>query len=84
MVSRNGYPDYIELVELFVCLHEVQNPLLEAVKHAELYCMEEEVGLREVTHDKGNMSKPIQSLVNTVWQVLGIGSLSVGIAERST
>ena len=36
-------------------LHEVENPLLEVVKHADLHCMEE-VGLREVSHDTGNMS----------------------------
>jgi len=46
-----------------VHLHEVENPLLEVVKHADLHCMEE-VGLREVTHDTGNMSKQVESSVN--------------------
>jgi hypothetical protein len=44
-------------------LHEVENPLLEVVKHADLHFMNE-VGLREVTHNDGNMSKHIASLVN--------------------
>ena len=43
--------------------HEVENPLLEVIKHADLHCMEE-VGLREVAHDTGNMSKHIKSSVN--------------------
>ena len=44
-------------------LHEVENPLLEVIKHADLHCMEE-VGLREVAHDAGNMLKPIETSVN--------------------
>jgi hypothetical protein len=40
----------------FVSLHEVEKPLLEVVKHADLHWMEE-VGLREVAHDTGIMSK---------------------------
>jgi hypothetical protein len=46
-------------------LHEVENPLLEVVKHADLHCMEE-VGLREVAHEAGNMSKYLESSVNMV------------------
>jgi len=37
-----------------VRLHEVENPLLEVIKHADLHCMEE-VGLQEAAHDTGNM-----------------------------
>jgi len=44
-------------------LHEVENPLLEVVKNADLHCMGE-VGLREVAHDTGNMSKHVESSVN--------------------
>jgi len=45
-----------------VCLHEVENPLLEVVKHGDLHCMEE-VGHREVAHDTGNMSKHVECSV---------------------
>ena len=41
-------------------LHEVKNPQLEVVMYADLHCMKE-VGLREVAHDTGNMSKHIES-----------------------
>ena len=63
-------------------LHEVENPLLEVVKHADLHCMEE-VRLREVAHNTGNMSKHVESSVNMARREFGIGSLGVGIAERS-
>jgi hypothetical protein len=43
----------------------------------------EEVGLREVAHDTGNMSKHVESSVNMIRQELGIGCLGVGIAEHS-
>jgi len=46
-----------------VRLHEVENPLLEVGKHADLHCMEE-VGLKEVAHDTGNMLKHVESSVN--------------------
>ena len=63
-------------------LHEVENPLLEVVKHADLHCMEE-VGLREIAHNTGNMSKHVESSVNMARREFGIGCLGVGIAERS-
>ena len=63
-------------------LHEVENTLLEVVKHAYLHCMEE-VGLREVTHDTGNMSKHVESLVDMARREFGIGCLGVDIAQRS-
>ena len=44
-------------------LHEVEYPLLKVVRHADLDCMEE-VGLWEVAHDTGSMSKHVESLVN--------------------
>jgi len=65
-----------------VRLREVENSLLEMVKHADLHCMEE-VGLWEVAHDTGNMSKHVESSVDMARQEFGIGCLGVGIAERS-
>ena len=58
MVSRHGCPDCIVLVEPFVRLHDVENPLLDVVKHADLLWMEE-VGCRKVAHNTGNMSKHV-------------------------
>jgi len=43
----------------------------------------EEVGRREVAHNTGNMSKYVESSVNTGRRELGIGCLGVGLAERS-
>ena len=63
-------------------LHEVEHPLLEVVKHADLHCMEE-VRLREVAHDTGNMSKNVESSVDMAQLEFGIGCLGVGIAECS-
>jgi len=63
-------------------LHEVENPLLEVVKHANLHCMEE-VGLWEIAHNTGNMLKLIESSVNMARREFGIGCLGVGIAEDS-
>ena len=63
-------------------LHEVENPLLEVIKHTDLHCMEE-VGLREVAHDTGNMSKRVESSVNMAKRQFCIGSLGVVIALRS-
>jgi hypothetical protein len=63
-------------------LHEVENPLPEVVKHADLHCLEE-VGLREIAHNTGNMLKHIESSVNMMRREFGIGCLGVGMAERS-
>jgi len=63
-------------------LHEVENTLLEVVKHADLHCMEE-VGLREVAHNTGNMSNHVESLVNMARREFGIVCLGVGITELS-
>jgi hypothetical protein len=65
-----------------VHLHKVKNPLLEAVKHADLHYMEE-VGLWEVAHNTGNVLKHLESLVNMARGEFGIGCLGVGIAELS-
>jgi len=65
-----------------VRLHQVENPLLELIKHADLHCMEE-VGLREVAHETGNMSKHAESSGNMAPREFGIGCLRVGITERS-
>ena len=64
-------------------LHEGENPLLQVVKHADPHCMEE-VGLREVTHNTGNMSKQVESMVNIARREFCISCLGVGLAERST
>jgi len=40
----HGLPDCTVLLKPFMRLHEVENVLLEVVKHADLDCMEE-VGL---------------------------------------
>jgi len=58
MVSRSRVPDCILDVEAFVSLHEVENPPLKAVKHANVDCMEE-VRLREVAHDTWYMSNTL-------------------------
>jgi hypothetical protein len=63
-------------------LHAVENPLLEVVKHAHLGCMQE-VELRVVTHNTGNVLKHVESLVNMAGREFGIGCPGVGIAERS-
>jgi hypothetical protein len=59
----------------------VENPLLEVFKHANRHCVEE-VGLRVVAHDTGNMSKHVQSTVNMPRREFGIGCLGVGIAQH--
>jgi hypothetical protein len=43
----------------------------------------EEVGIRKVAHDTGNMPKHFESLVIMARRELGMGCLGVGIAERS-
>jgi hypothetical protein len=45
-----------------MCLHEVENPLLEVVKHADLHCIEK-VRLREVAHNTQNKLKFVESSV---------------------
>jgi len=82
VVSKHRYPDCIVLVGPFTHPHEVENPLPEVIKHAYLHCMEE-VGLREVTHNSGNMSKHVECSENMARREFGIGCLGVGIAERS-
>jgi hypothetical protein len=65
-----------------VRLHEVENPVLDVSKHVNLHCMEE-VGLRKVARNTGNMSKHIESSVRMARQDLGSSCLGVDIAERS-
>jgi hypothetical protein len=43
----------------------------------------EEVRLRVIAHNTGNMSKHVESSVNMAQREFGIGCLGVGIAERS-
>jgi len=66
-----------------VRLHEVENPLLEVVKHADQHCMEEG-GLQEVAHDTCNMPTNVESSVNMAQSEFGIGRLGVGIVDCST
>ena len=63
-------------------LHEVKNSRLEAVKQADVHCMEK-IRLREVAHNSGNMLKHLAFSVNMVRRQFGIGFLGVGLAERS-
>jgi hypothetical protein len=65
-----------------VRLRDVENPLLIVIKHAHLHWMEV-IGLWEVAHDTGNMSKHIESLVIMARQEFSFSCLSVGIAECS-
>ena len=44
-------------------LHKVKNPLLEVITHADQQCIEE-VKLRGVAHNTGNMLKHVESSVN--------------------
>jgi hypothetical protein len=44
----------------------------------------EEVGVREVAHNTGNVSKQVESSVNMARRAFGIGCPGVGIAEHST
>ena len=44
----------------------------------------EEVGLREVAHDAGNMLRYVESSVHMARREFGIGCPAVGIAEQST
>jgi len=82
VVSRHGLLDCIVLVEPFERLYEVENPLLEVVKHVDLNCMEE-VGLMEIAHNRGNVSKHVESSVNMARREFRIGCLGVGITEHS-
>jgi hypothetical protein len=43
----------------------------------------EEVRLREVTHDTGNMSKHVESSVNMPRREFGMACHGVGIVQRS-
>jgi hypothetical protein len=43
----------------------------------------EVVGLREVAHNAGNVSKHVESSMNMARPEFRIGCLGVGIAERS-
>jgi hypothetical protein len=82
VVRRHGIPYCIVLIELFLRHQEVENALLEVVKHANLHCMEE-VMLWEVAHDTGNMPKHAESSVNMGRREFGIGCPGVAIGEHS-
>jgi hypothetical protein len=43
----------------------------------------EEVGIREIAHNTGNMSTHIESSVNMARREFGLGCLGAGIAEHS-
>jgi len=63
-------------------VHEVENLLVQVVKHVDMHCVEE-VGLREVDHNTGNMSKQVESFMNTAQREFSIGCLRLGVAECS-
>jgi hypothetical protein len=63
-------------------IHEVEYPLLEVIKRANVHCMEE-VGHRKISHDTGNLSTHIESSVHMARREVGTGLLGVGITERS-
>jgi hypothetical protein len=63
-------------------LHEADNPLVKVGKHSGLHCMED-LGLKEVTNNTGNMSQHVKSSVNMARQDIGIVCLVVRIAEPS-
>jgi hypothetical protein len=46
-----------------MCLSELENPLLEVTKYDDVNCIDD-VGLRQVAHDTGSLSKYVQSLRN--------------------
>jgi hypothetical protein len=55
-----------------VCLHEVEHPLVEGVKHDNQH-EKEEVGVQVVNHDRGNMSYHVQFFVKIGLQAFTIG-----------
>jgi hypothetical protein len=67
---------------LFMHLHEVDNPLLVVVKHANQHCMEE-VGLRKVPHNTWNISEHCESLVARLRLEFGLGWFGVGNIDHS-
>jgi hypothetical protein len=60
----------------------VENALLEVVKHADLHCIEE-IGLKQVAQNTGNMSKQVQFSGIMAQREFCIGCLGVGMAEGS-
>lgn len=60
----------------------MENPRLQVVKHADLYCMEE-VRLRDVYQDRESRSKYVESAMIMVHQEFGIGCLGHGNSEGS-
>jgi hypothetical protein len=64
---------------MFMLHHEVQNPLLEVVKHAVLNCMQK-VELRQVAHNARTRLIHVESSVSMMRGEFSIGFLAVGIA----
>jgi len=60
----------------------VENPLLEVVKHADLYCLAE-VGCEKVAHDTGDLSKPVESSANMAQGQFSLSFLGVGIVQHT-
>jgi hypothetical protein len=60
-----------------VSLDEVENAVLEVVMNGDLYRMDEDRHCK-VTHNTGNMSKHVETLVNMGRNVFGISCLGVG------
>jgi len=82
MVSRHGEPCGIVPVEPFVSLHEVESPLLDVAKQANLHWIEE-ARHWEIAQDTGIISKHVESSVNMAQWEFRPGFRGVGIAELS-
>jgi hypothetical protein len=65
-----------------ISLHKVEYALQYVVNLTNLHCMEV-VGLRQVAHNTGTMSKHVESSPNMVRQMIGMGCRRIGIADRS-
>jgi hypothetical protein len=63
VVSRHGEPDCLVLVEPFVRLHDVENPILVVTTYPYWDCMEV-VGHWVVADDTANVSNQVESSVN--------------------
>jgi hypothetical protein len=72
----------IVLVEPFMLLHEVENPLLVVFSHADLH-RGEDVFHSKIAHHTGNASNEVSSIVNLASGQFRIGSIGVGIAPHS-
>jgi hypothetical protein len=80
IIGGHRLADWVVVIEPFMNRDGVEIPLLEVVKHTKLSYLEE-VGLRGVIHTRGNLSKQVESLVNTAWCEIVIGCLGFSVAD---